>query len=183
MSLAIKSGRVSSGGGVGRSQMVRGGDPGLWGAIKGAVGGLITGGPLGAITGGIAGAISKPAPKLPPVPTYTGLPLPTVSISRPAMPATGFGPAVGTRPMTTGTVTQEIGCPKGYRPNKSAYYTKSEGYIPKGTKCVRSRRMNSANPRALDRAMTRLNSAKRLQHKLGGYATPKYNYSGSKKKC
>ena len=75
----------------------------------------------------------------------------------------------------------KLACPSGYHPNKSDYFTKSEGFIPEGTKCVKNRRRNPANPRALDRAVSRLNMAKRLQNKLRGFATDKYTRTGKKR--
>jgi hypothetical protein len=59
-----------------------------------------------------------------------------------------------------------VACPTGFHPNKSAYWT-SAGYVAKGTKCVRNRRRNPLNPRALDRAIGRITSAKRASKKLG----------------
>lgn len=47
------------------------------------------------------------------------------------------------------------GCPKGYRPNKSSYFTKDGQYHPAGSKCVRYRYRNVANGRALRRAISR----------------------------
>jgi len=75
----------------------------------------------------------------------------------------------------------KLACPSGFHPNKSGYYTHSEGWIPEGSKCVRNRRRNPANPRALDRAIGRLEGAKRLQHKLAGFSTPNYTAGGKRK--
>ena len=82
--------------------------------------------------------------------------------------------------MPTGQVgvdaTPAIGCPKGYKPNKSGYYRtiKSPGnpeggvfYIQPGSRCVKIRRRNPANPRAADRALGRIKSAKRFATKMG----------------
>lgn len=49
---------------------------------------------------------------------------------------------------------------KGYHMNKTTYCTHS-GWVAKGTKCVRNRRRNPLNPRALSRAMSRVASAQR----------------------
>lgn len=46
-------------------------------------------------------------------------------------------------------------CPSGYHVNKTTYWTQIEGVIQAGTKCVKNRRMNPLNPRALARAVTR----------------------------
>ncbi|NIP95040.1 MAG: hypothetical protein GWO24_16970 [Akkermansiaceae bacterium] len=90
------------------------------------------------------------------------------------VPEGGFG--------TGGPNGAGIGCPSGYHPNKSSYFLRDGTFIARGTKCVKNRRRNPANPRALDRAIGRLNSAKRLQHKLGGFSTRKYTAAGHKKK-
>lgn len=72
-------------------------------------------------------------------------------------------------------VTPAIGCPKGYKPNKAGYYRriKSPGnpegavfYIQPGSRCVKIRRRNAANPRAADRAVSRIQSAKRFATKM-----------------
>lgn len=61
----------------------------------------------------------------------------------------------------------EIGSPSGYHVNKSSYWLKDGTFIPKGTRWVRNRRRNPLNPRALDRAMGRISSAKNAASKLG----------------
>ena len=75
-----------------------------------------------------------------------------------------------------------IECPKGYHPNKSAYYT-SAGYHPKGSKCVKNRRRNPLNPRALGRAISRIDAGKKWQGKLREIETAKYTAAGNKKAC
>ena len=74
-----------------------------------------------------------------------------------------------------------MGCPSGFHPNKSSYFLKDGTFVPEGTRCVKNRRRNAANPRALDRAISRLNSAKRLQSKLSGFSTKKYTATGRRK--
>lgn len=53
-------------------------------------------------------------------------------------------------------------CPKGFRKNKSSYFLKNGQHVPKGSKCVRYRRMNVANTRALKRSTRRLTSFENL---------------------
>jgi hypothetical protein len=65
------------------------------------------------------------------------------------------------------------GCPKGYRLNKSGYFLKSGQYVAPGTKCVRIRRMNPANSRALRRSLRREESFIRLARRSGLVALPK----------
>lgn len=65
-------------------------------------------------------------------------------------------------PFTAGVTTRPVGCPPGMRPNKSDYWRRSPAggvvFIEKGTVCVKSRRRNPLNPRALDRAVGRVAS-------------------------
>jgi hypothetical protein len=61
----------------------------------------------------------------------------------------------------------EIGCPRGYHRNKTGYHTKKYGYIEAGSICVKNRRRNPLNPRALSRSMARLSSAKKAARFLG----------------
>lgn len=49
--------------------------------------------------------------------------------------------------------------------NRTGYYT-SQGYVPPGAKCVSNRRMNPLNPRALNKAMRRIVSAKKAANFL-----------------
>lgn len=74
------------------------------------------------------------------------------------------GPVVGTRPSTP--------CVAGHHFNKSGYYTKRYGYVEAGTVCVRNRRRNPLNPRALSRAMSRVKSAQRAVRCLQLFAGP-----------
>ncbi len=59
------------------------------------------------------------------------------------------------------------GCVQGHRPNKSGYWLKSGQYVEPGSVCVKRRRMNPLNPRALSKAMRRIESAKRATTVLG----------------
>jgi len=74
--------------------------------------------------------------------------------------------------VTVGSPGQPVpACPQGQRPNKSSYFRRSPAggvvFIRKGTVCVSSRRRNALNPRALDRAIGRVVSAKKAAKKLG----------------
>lgn len=152
------------------------GDPGffgdLWGGIKGAVGGLVTGGPLGAIGGALSGSgiIKPPTPSLPPMVN----PRVPISISGDRFQQAPTGIRVGG--MLPGGAKPYIGYdrpgaatmgpPKGYRLNKSSYFLKDGTYVPAGSRYVKVRRRNPLNPKALDRAMGRITSAKRASKKL-----------------
>lgn len=75
---------------------------------------------------------------------------------------------------TTGTIPQLGGggeCPAGYHKNKSGYFTKSGGYVAPGSKCVKNRRMNVGNSKALRKGIRRASGfgklAKRTRKTLG----------------
>jgi len=143
-------------------------------------------GPLGTIAGGVsraAGAITKTGPGVSPTtaaplpPTFQ-LPVPG-SYGQPPAPVNpsspfgqrSLGPMLPAQnvPMITDTHSQ-IMCPSGYRPNKSAYYRRSPAgtiiFHPKGSTCVKIRRRNPLNPRALSRSLSRVAGAKKAIHKL-----------------
>ncbi len=71
------------------------------------------------------------------------------------------GGATGLQPIMTGS-----GCPSGMHPNRSSYFTQSEGFIEKGTKCVSNRRRNPLNPRAARRSMSRLTALSKEMGRL-----------------
>jgi len=58
------------------------------------------------------------------------------------------------------------GCMSGFHPNKSSYFLQNGTFIQKGTKCVKNRRRNSLNPRALDRAIGRIVGAKKKEETI-----------------
>lgn len=58
------------------------------------------------------------------------------------------------------------GCPTGFHPNKTDYFLKNGTYVAKGTRCVKNRRRNPLNPRAADRAISRIESAKKATGRL-----------------
>ena len=137
-------------GGYGRQM----GDPGLFGFIGKALGsiwkvakpviGAAIGGPVGAaIVGGTAGvALGKslvPVTGAPPAP--------------PSMPGVGMiQPVVAgiTQGVLAGRAMGGV-CPSGYHPAKDG-----------SGRCVRNRRMNVANPRALRRSMRRVKGFEKL---------------------
>lgn len=172
------------------------GDPGffdsIWGGIKGAVGGFIKGGPLGAVVGAAKGTgiIRAPtmvnslqgtalAPLPPSLPPIQGLPpigqvgptgiaaqygLINVSTQR-------AGAGTGMVPVSTPAGTMMVPCQiKGTHLNKHAYWTK-HGHVEAHSVCVRNRRMNPANGRALRRALRRVTAfgriVKRLKKSIG----------------
>ena len=58
------------------------------------------------------------------------------------------------------------GCPSGYHLNKGTYWT-LQGVVYPGTRCVKNRRMNPLNPRALRRAIRREGSFEHFALHLG----------------
>jgi hypothetical protein len=67
------------------------------------------------------------------------------------------------------------GCPAGFRPNKTQYFLKDGTFVPRGSRCVRVRRRNSLNPRALQKAISRVEGFKK--------ATKKASRITVRKKC
>lgn len=126
------------------------GDPGwlssIWKGVKKIarpiIGGLV-GGPIGAVIGGAAAVATAPrkAPALPPPGTIGG------AVSFPG----GTTVSVAGVPGMAAGMTAAGCCPAGYHPDKAT-----------GTKCVRNRRMNVANPRALRRSMRRVQGFEKL---------------------
>jgi hypothetical protein len=166
------------------------GDPGIfgtiWGGIKGAVGGLVTGGPLGMVGGAIRGALDQgktvttAQPFLPPlVGPYGSMPLPTTlpiqEVRNGGRPPTGRervemilpGGRTGYEAMTAEDQRAGRQSSAGYHWNKAGYFLKSGQWVGKGTREVKNRRRNPLNPRALDRSISRITSAKRASKKLG----------------
>jgi len=58
------------------------------------------------------------------------------------------------------------GCAAGHRPNKTDYFLNDGTFVQKGSRCVKIRRRNPLNPKALDRAIGRIVSAKAKETKL-----------------
>lgn len=153
------------------------GDPGIFGAIKGAVGGFLRGGPVGALTGAVSGFTSGGRPRSP------------VPARLPSFP-TGVGPRFAPPVQSRnggGTITSPAGttikCPSGTHPNKSDYFLKDGSFIPKGSRCVKNRRRNPLNPDALRRAVGRIDAGKVWQEKMREIETSKFTKAGKRKAC
>lgn len=77
---------------------------------------------------------------------------------------TTYGPGFGSPPPMLPAPQQASpgqGCHKGYHLNKTGYYSRKRGgWVPAGTVCVKNRRRNPLNPRALSRSISRISSAK-----------------------
>jgi len=202
MSASIKVARMRTQGGVMAQRRVMGGDPGLFGSIGRLVGGAIktvgkvvssvpgVGGVAGGVLGTVGGAIAGGGPKTIPAPRIN-LPtlIPTQTMPIPVTPSPGISGGIA-RLLPGGKSGYEVAVPmgvgqspSGYHWNKSSYFLSDGTFVPEGSKLVKNRRRNAANPRALDRALGRVNSAKRLQHKLSKISTGKYTASGKRKGC
>jgi len=164
------------------------GDPGLFDVFKritrGAIG-FATGGPGGALRGLISptraprGIIDggRP-PRLPPVGTVVrpgGGVTPIINIPgvkgilQRAIPggATGLGvPGAVFRDIAGISPVVGGGCPSGFHPNKSSYFTQA-GFVPQGSKCVRNRRRNLSNGRANTRSLRRMAAWDKQERRLG----------------
>lgn len=129
------------------------GDPGLFGAIGSLIGGAagIVGralpGPIGGIANVVSRALKPRSPSLPVAPPrFTGGATPR--ISRPAFPVPGFQGAA--QRLIPGGASG-YGCAPGSACGPGFHLDKTEG-----VKCVRNRRTNYTNSRALSRATKRL---------------------------
>jgi len=155
------------------------GDPGFFDIFKKVGGGIlrtagaVATGSLGTILGGVLGSrgaaprgVSLAPPPIiqrvgglaPPrgLPGFPSAPLRPVPGAVGAVQrflpggATGFEPALG------------AACPVGFRPNKSSYTLSSGELVLPGTRCVRVRRRNFANGKALNRSIGRVRGFERM---------------------
>lgn len=138
------------------------GDPGLLGALGGAIKGVFTGGIPGAIAGGISGFAGK-QPTVSTLPSPGQIPRPGGAIGQ-TIPITRVPGVTGIlqRALPFGATGYETagmggagGAPQGYHLNKTGYWT-SAGYVPPKSKWVRNRSRNVSNGRANMRALRRL---------------------------
>ncbi len=178
MSLAIKQARAAGGGLRGNVQQ-----GGFFDFVK-RIGGQairqlpVVGPAISAIDivrgrGGGRGGGARPLPQPPPLGGIGRPPSPRLSPApvRPVQPSAGVAVQAG---MT-------LACPSGFHPNKSDYTLLSGEFVGKGSRCVRNRRRNPMNSRALDRAIGRVDAGKGLQGKLATITTAKWTASGKKK--
>lgn len=171
----------------GRGDYYRGdyyrGDPGIFSGIGKALA-TVAKGVAGFATGGIGGAIRAVVPQRNPLQGTALAPAPMpppfqpgFGIQTPGLRFGAFGPPPPELQQPVGTMTPQgfiAGCQlKGTRPNKSGYYKQvvkgnpfSAVYIPKGSVCVKTRRMNFANPRALRKAVRRAQSFARYARRV-----------------
>lgn len=179
MSIAIKSARMRTQGRIGPAGR---GDPGLFGFLgrvaRKAVSFIPGVGPIASEVMGLAGIGREKARALPiQALAPTGIPI--------RAPAPGVRAFIerGLPGGETGMETVSVACPSGYHANKADYYLKDGSYVAKGTRCVKNRRRNPMNPRAMSRAISRIDSGKRFQHTLAGIETHKFTKAGNRKAC
>ena len=160
MSLAVKTARATSQGGIGRGRNVTAGDPGLFGFLGGVAKtalSFVTGGPGAAVRT----AVSQVRGPRPGVPRASVLPAPGPArfTVQPSAILPGGDPFI--------TAGAAVACPQGHHANKSDYFLRDGSFVAKGTRCVKNRRRNPLNPRAASRAIARITSAKRATKMLG----------------
>jgi len=123
------------------------GDPGLFDILKKGIGiasRFIPGGGVARTALGIIGGGQGPA-----LPTPQSIALPG------GVRLGGQAPLRGPRPAMVSMGPATGGCPKGMHANRSSYHT-AEGFVERGTRCVRNRRRNLSNGRANTRALRRM---------------------------
>ena len=177
MSLVIKQARFIA---QGSGRVMPGvGDPGIFGSIGRFLGGTIktaaqlVPGPVGSLARRIFqpqaapvivnGRIDTGANLFQQQQQQVGPPRPTAA-DRLRVAGQALVPG-GVEPFDMNGVT--IACPTGHHPNKSDYFLQNGTFIQKGTRCVKNRRRNPLNARAADRAISRIESAKRATKRLG----------------
>lgn len=190
MSLGVKVAKGGYAGDPGLFSFVGKAIKGVAGAVTGGVKGFLKGGVTGALSGAAKGGLSAVLGSRgrPVLKSTAGMVPMTVGGAPPSnsgfMPGTGIqyrGPGGGginlgyfpAAPDTGGGAAP--GSPATYispsgqacrgHMNRSGYFTQ-QGYVPPGAKCVPNRRMNPLNPRALNKAMRRIVSAKKAANFL-----------------
>ena len=159
---------------------------GAVGAVAGGLGGFVKGGPVGAVVGAVKGGTtavlgsgksSLPAP--PPAMTVSGpmgVGTSIVGFRPPPVPVGGerewdiTSAFPGGRPLT---YTQGGLCPSGYRLNKSGHWRKNGTYVPAGSICVKCRKMNVTNPRALRKGIRRAQGFAKLAKRVLSFVQAK----------
>jgi len=173
MSLSMKVARIQT---QGSGRVMPGiGDPGFFGDVFGKVFDfgkkLIGGSPIGAAATTIfqrPPPITVQGPSILPI-----LPFQQTPLGVPPAPTIGQRLKVAGQALIPGGVEpfgmngNGMGCPTGHHPNKSDYFLKNGTFIQKGSRCVKNRRRNPLNPRAMDRAISRIVSGKKASSRMG----------------
>jgi hypothetical protein len=162
----------------------------VFGGIAKAAGGFLTGGPLGAAQAVLSKQKAAALPRFPADSIirqqrnygFGAFQSSTEKIytQGPVYDGGGAGPYGGTQlPM----LAAGAACPVGYRLNKSTYITRGGGTSrwgpagsitvhPKGSTCVKRRRRNVGNARALRRAISRVKGFVKLARKAHSLVGP-----------
>lgn len=158
----------------------------LFGSIARAAVGFVAGGPAGAAASVARDLATRGRSSAAPVPMIAPrAPLPQPGTGRRiALPFAGpaRGPGTAVVPRQQMAPVPMTGSSGGYHLNKSDYFLRDGTFVPKGTRWVKNRRRNPLNPRALSRAIARVDSGKTWQSKLREIETAKHTKAGSKKK-
>lgn len=124
----------------------------IGGAIGGAVGGVTQSGrrrPRSQqINDRVVARINPGRPEVPAIRVPETLPTPRGVPRNLPVPAAADAAAQA--------VMGAVGCPKGFRLNKSSYWLRDGTFVPKGSRCVRIRRRNNLNGQAALRSTRRL---------------------------
>lgn len=173
MSYAIKASKAKAGASPTSGAMISRraymGDPGLFGFLGKAVGGLAK------TIGKATGLIDEPAqPQIqyiqPPQQRPGGFAVPFPGAGdlrvRPGAALPGGAPFLQREIRSNAQPGTKLACPSGYHPNKSDYFLKDGTFVAAGSKCVKNRRTNPLNPKALSRSIRRLEQGKRAAKRL-----------------
>lgn len=185
MPYAYQQGNYAAGDNYGRSGHYSYQAGGIFSSIGKFVGGILKKTPLGGVVSGVVSGLTSralaPAGVSPLVPMISpgvqiGRPISNVPTQYPEQTALLRQPGYE-RPDVTG------GCMvKGRRLNKSTYVTRGGGTSPwpeqiivhpKGTECVKSRRMNVTNVRALRRSIRRATGFAKLARRVLSFVDAK----------
>jgi len=119
----------------------------------------------------------------------------TNGVSAVSRPAVGPPTQVATvpRPGVVGAVQRflpggesglmQVACPSGHRANKTSYFLKDGTFVEKGSRCVKRRQRNPLNPKAMSRAISRIDGGKRFQNRMSEISTGRFTASGKRKSC
>ena len=143
------------------------GDPGFF-SFLGKVAKTVTQaipGPVGAIARTIFDGRGRPVP----VQRLQAVPRPAVPVPGIVGAAQRFFPGGE----TGFECPPGAACPKGMRLNKSAYFLKDGTFVMPGTRCVKVRRINAGNGKAVRRAIRRENAFVRLAVGTGLVRVPR----------
>jgi len=166
---AIATARANTAAFAGLSRAGFQGDPGLFGFLGKAIStvGSFLPGPIGAGIGAIGGVLGGGGSGGPGGSLFAQqtVPFPPVLV-----PTPGVGGAIERFFPGGKSGFQEVAangaCANGHHLNKSDYFLKDGTFIQKGSRCVKDRRKNPLNPRALSSAIKRVESAKKKEQVL-----------------